>query len=411
MQTFDVIIVGGGMVGASLALALSPQVSGQPLKIALIDRHSLIATPLDNTSSWQPRVSAINEASRRLFQNLGCWQHMVNQRLCAYQNMEVWDGEGTGNIEFDAGELGFSDLGHIIENDVIRNALLMALADSGVELYGNQVALDFQLDSHSNHKVNLGDDQTLQAPLLIAAEGADSPLRKLAGIPANQKDYRHHALVTTVETERNHQHSARQVFLDTGPLAFLPLPDQNGRHFCSIVWSLVPEEADRIQSMDDDAFCHELARAFEYRAGSILRADKRLRFPLLQRYVRQYHRQGVAVVGDAAHTIHPLAGQGVNLGLMDVAVLAEELIRASRRGDRLASEHILDRYQRRQMGSNRVMQTAMAGFQNLFDANDLGIRWLRNSGLKLTNKEATVKRLFIEQAMGLAGDLPELARL
>ena len=411
MQTFDVIIVGGGMVGASLALALSPKISDQALKIALIDQHTLSATPLNSASPWQPRVSAINEGSRRLFDNLGCWQHMIDQRLCAYRHMEVWDGEGTGNIEFDADELGFSDLGHIIENHVIRNALLIALAESGVELFENQQFLDFHLDQQSSHTVMLSDERSLQAPLLIAAEGAESPLRKLAGIPANQKDYRHHALVTTVETELPHQHSARQVFLDTGPLAFLPLPDQGGKHFCSIVWSLVPEKADRVQSLDHNAFCDELERAFEHKAGKILRADERLRFPLRQRYVRQYHRQRVAVVGDAAHTIHPLAGQGVNLGLMDVAVLAEELIRASRRGDRLAAEHILDRYERRQMGCNRIMQTAMAGFQNLFDARDPGIRWLRNTGLKLTNKEAMVKRLFIEQAMGLTDDLPELARL
>lgn len=411
MQPFDVIIVGGGMVGASLALALSSSISGQKLKIALIDRHSLPASPLNSASSWQPRVSAINEASRRLFQNLGCWQHMADQRLCAYRHMEVWDGEGTGSIEFDANELGFPDLGHIIENDVIRHALLKALADSEVELYGDQIALDFHLDQQGSHKVMLEGEQTLQGRLLIAAEGAESPLRKLAGIPANQKDYRHHALVTTVETELSHQHSARQVFLDTGPLAFLPLPDRDGRHFCSIVWSLIPEGADRIQSLEESAFCNELERAFEHRAGKILWADERLRFPLRQRYVRQYHRQGVAVVGDAAHTIHPLAGQGVNLGLMDVAVLAEELIRASRRGDRLAAEHILDRYQRRQMGSNRMMQTAMSGFQNLFDAHDLGIRWLRNTGMKLTDKEVAIKRLFIKQAMGLTGDLPNLVRL
>ena len=201
MQTFDVIIVGGGMVGASLALALSPKNSGQELKVALIDRHSLSATPLDSASPWQPRVSAINEASMRLFQNLGCWQQMVDQRLCAYRHMEVWDGEGTGSIEFDANELGFSDLGHIIENDVIRNALLMALADSGVELFENRQALDFYLDQQANHKVKLETELILQAPLLVAAEGAESPLRKLAGIPANQKDYRHHALVTTVEIE------------------------------------------------------------------------------------------------------------------------------------------------------------------------------------------------------------------
>lgn len=411
MQMFDVIIVGGGIVGASLALALSPEHSGQDLKIALLDQRSLSASPLHSSSPRRARVSAINETSRRLFNNLGCWRSMVDQRLCAYHHMEVWDGGGTGSIEFDAGKSGFSELGHIIENDVIRNALLMELADSGVQLFDHLNALDFHLDQQAGHKVALSEELTLQAPLLIAAEGAESPLRKLAGIPANQKDYRHHALVTTVETERPHRFSTRQVFLDSGPLAFLPLPDQDGKHFCSIVWSLVPAEADRIQSLDAGAFCEELARAFEYRAGKILHADERLRFSLRQRYVRQYHRQGVAVVGDAAHTIHPLAGQGVNLGLMDVAVLSEELLCASRRGDRLAGEHILDRYQRRQMGTNRVMQLAMAGFQNLFDAQAPGIRWLRNTGLKVTNQQSVVKRLFIEQAMGLKGDLPELARL
>ena len=411
MQKFDVIIVGGGMAGASLALALSPKVSGQKLKTALIDQRSLSAAPLAGTSPWRPRVSAINEASRRLFENLGCWQNMVDQRLCPYRCMEVWDGEGTGRINFDADELGLPDLGHIIENDVIRNGLLMALADSGVELIEHQQALDVHLDQRSGHQITLNDEQILKAPLLVAAEGAESPLRRMAGIPANQKDYRHHALVTTVETSLPHRHSARQVFLGSGPLAFLPLPDVNGRHFCSIVWSLVPAEADRIQSLDDPAFCEALARAFEHQAGNILQADECLRFPLRQRYVRQYHRQGVAVVGDAAHTIHPLAGQGANLGLMDIAVLAEELLRAFRRGDNLAGQHILDRYQRRRMGNNRIMQAAMAGFQNIFDTPDPGIRWLRNTGLKITDRQPLLKSLFIQQAMGLKDDLPELVRL
>ncbi len=394
MQTFDVIIVGGGMVGASLALALDQA----GLKTALVDQQSLQPATLPINAPWQARVSALTEASVKLFKYLGAWEGMVAQRVCPYTHMAVWDGEGTGEVAFDAESMSYNQLGYIVENEVIRNALLQQLAVSNVQSFGGQASLEYSLSTTSQGgDVTLANGDVLQAPLLVAGDGAESALRRLSGIASNQKDYKHHAIVTTVETELAHHHCARQAFLDTGPLAFLPL---QGQHYCSIVWSLTPATADRIEALSDAAFCHELERAFEGRAGKILHADKRLRFPLRQRHARQYHRQGVVLVGDAAHTIHPLAGQGANLGFMDAAVLAEELARAQRRGDDFFAPHILNRYQRRRKAHNTAMMLAMAGFQNLFAADNPGIRWARNTGLKLTNRLPLLKELFVQQAMG-----------
>lgn len=400
MQTFDVIVIGGGMVGAGLALALGRA----DFHTALVEQHSLSVSALSLHDPWQPRVSALNKASVQWFDYLGVWQDMVVQRVCPYTHMTVWDGEGTGQVEFDA--QCSSPLGYIVENDVIRSALLHRLGDAKVQCFDNQSSLEYRLDGQGGEVV-LANGDVMQAPVLVAADGAQSQLRQLSGIALTQKDYLHHALVTTVETELSHQHTARQVFLDTGPLAFLPLSSRNGRHYCSIVWSLLPDAADRIEVLDEQAFCAELERVFEHRAGSILGADRCLRFPLRQRHARQYHRQGVVLVGDAAHTIHPLAGQGVNLGLMDAAVLSQEMIRARQRADDWWAAHILDRYQRRRRGKNATMMAAMSGFQHLFGATDPGIRWLRNTGLKLTDKMPLVKALFVQQA---GGEITEFIR-
>ena len=409
MQTFDVIIIGGGMVGAALALALGRA----GLHTALVEQYTLKASALSLSDPWQPRVSALNDASVRWFEHLGVWQDMVAQRVCPYTHMTVWDGEGTGQVEFDAQSrkrsLSTYPLGYIVENGVIRTALLQQLVNSTVHCFDHQAQLEYRLNDQGGEVV-LANGDVLQAPLLVAADGARSQLRQLSGIALSQNDYHHHALVTTVETQFSHQQVARQVFLDSGPLAFLPLPSRAGHHYCSIVWSLLPDEADRIEALDDTAFCAELGRAFEHRAGAILSADQRLRFSLCRRHARQYHRQGVVLVGDAAHTIHPLAGLGVNLGLMDAAVLTQEVVRAHQRGDDWWAAHILDRYQRRRRGDNAAVMAAMSGFQHLFGATDPGIRWLRNTGLKLTNKMPLAKALFVKLASGLNGDIPEFIR-
>jgi len=246
--------------------------------------------------------------------------------------------------------------------------------------------------------------------LVVAADGANSAVRRLTGCQTREWDYLHQAIVTSVRCSEPHQATAWQRFTDEGPLAFLPLARDDGQHWCSIVWSTTPEQAEQAMAMDDEAFCQALGRAFEGRLGEVLEADPRVCVPLRQRHAKRYVDEGLALIGDAAHVIHPLAGQGVNLGFLDAAVLAEELGRACERGERLADVKVLSRYERRRMPHNLALMAAMEGFERLFQANPLPLRWLRNSGLKIVEQMPEAKALFVRQALGLSGDLPELAR-
>lgn len=403
---FDLVIAGGGMVGATLALALAES----HLRIALVDQGSLQPEPLTPLSPYSPRVSALTEASVNLFKNLSVWEAMVADRVCPYRGMKVWDSHGTGAISFDARTVARESIGCIVENTVIRNALLSRLSAGSVSCYEGQGGIRFALEAEKS-AVTLADGRHLQGRLLVAADGAQSALRQAADIPLSQTDYKHHAIVATVATADYHQDTAWQVFLDTGPLAFLPLPSLNQQHYCAIVWSLVPEAAQRVMAMDNQAFCQALEAAFEGRLGAVIDASPRFCYPLSQRHARRYYQGNVVLVGDAAHTIHPLAGQGVNLGLLDVAVLTEEVCRALRRQDDFAGAHILARYQRRRKAHNLAMMAAMTGLQNLFAADAMAVRWLRNTGLKWLDHWPVIKGTLIQQALGVYGaDRPALVK-
>ena len=225
-----------------------------------------------------------------------------------------------------------------------------------------------------------------------------------------KRQYLHHAIVTSVRCGEAHRATAWQRFTDEGPLAFLPLGERDGEHWCSIVWSTTPEQATGLMALDDQAFSIALGQAFEHRLGQVLHVDRRLCIPLRQRHAKRYVEPGLALIGDAAHTIHPLAGQGVNLGFLDAAVLAEVLAQAAARGERLADERVLSRYERRRMPHNLAMMAAMEGFQRLFQSDSLTLRLARNAGLDLVDGLEDAKALFVRQALGLSGDLPDLAR-
>ncbi|MNQ89019.1 2-octaprenylphenol hydroxylase [compost metagenome] len=299
-------------------------------------------------------------------------------------------------------------LGHIVENRVVQDALMEPLHDSGIGLLPG-ARLERLRRSGDDWLLTLVDGRELRTPLVVAADGGNSAVRRLAGCATREWDYLHHAIVTSVRCAEPHRRTAWQRFTDEGPLAFLPL-ERDGEHWCSIVWSVTPSESERLMALDDAAFCTELGRAFEWRLGEVLGADPRLCIPLRQRHAKRYVEEGLALIGDAAHTIHPLAGQGVNLGFLDAAVLAEVLLHAAGRGERLADERVLGRYERRRMPHNLAMMAAMEGFERLFQANPLPLRWLRNSGLKWVDGMPEAKALFVRQALGLSGDLPELAR-
>lgn len=402
----DLIIVGAGMVGSALALALQDQ----GLDIILLDGSPLSVKPFDAGSAFEPRVSALSVASQRILERLGVWEGIAARRACPYAEMQVWDGSGTGQIHFSAASVHAEALGHIVENRVVQDALLERLHDSPIGLLPG-ARLEQLRRSGDGWLLSLSDGRELRAPLIIAADGANSAVRRLAGCATREWDYLHHAIVTSVRCSKPHQATAWQRFTDDGPLAFLPLAAPEGEHWCSIVWSVTPTEAERLMALDDAGFRRALGFAFEHRLGDILQADPRLCIPLRQRHAKRYVEDGLALIGDAAHSIHPLAGQGVNLGFLDVAVLAEVLLHAAQRGERLSDVKVLSRYERRRMPHNLAMMAAMEGFERLFQADPLPVRWLRNSGLNWVDELPEAKALFVRQALGLSGDLPDLARV
>ena len=401
----DLLIVGAGMVGSALALALQ----GSGLQVLLLDGSPMSVKPFDPQAAFEPRVSALSTASQRILDRLGVWDGITARRASPYADMHVWDGSGTGQIHFSAASLHAEVLGHIVENRVVQDALLDRLHDCDLGLLAN-ARLEQMRRSGDDWLLTLADGRTLRAPLVIAADGANSAVRRLTGVATREWDYLHHAIVTSVRSARPHRMTAWQRFTDNGPLAFLPL-DRDGQHdWCSIVWSTTPGEAQRLMALDDSEFCSELERAFEGQLGTVLSVDPRLCVPLRQRHAKRYVAEGLALIGDAAHTIHPLAGQGVNLGFLDAAVLVEVLLQAAGRGERLADVKVLSRYERRRMPHNLALMAAMEGFERLFQADPLPVRWLRNTGLKLVDRLPEAKALFVREALGLIGDLPALAK-
>lgn len=402
----DLVIVGAGMVGSGLALALAD--SG--LSVVLLDRGPLTPGAVESDLPFEPRVSALSLASQRILQRLGAWDGILARRVSPYQAMHVWDGSGTGAVHFDAASVHAEVLGHIVENRVVQDALLERLAEANVLLLP-EARLELLRRSGDQWLVQLAGDRQIRAPLVVAADGATSAVRRLAGLETREWDYLHHAIVTSVRCAESHQRTAWQRFTDDGPLAFLPLDRGGDTNWCSIVWSCTPKQGERLMALDDAAFCQALGEAFEHRLGKVECSDTRLCIPLRQRHAKRYVEPGLALIGDAAHVIHPLAGQGVNLGFLDAAVLAEELRHAQARGESIAEQRVLERYERRRMPHNLAMMAAMEGFQRLFQDDRLPLRWLRNAALKQVDRHFEAKALFVRRALGLSGDVPELARV
>ncbi|MBA1305010.1 2-octaprenyl-3-methyl-6-methoxy-1,4-benzoquinol hydroxylase [Stutzerimonas stutzeri] len=402
----DLIIVGAGMVGSTLALALE----GSGLDILVLDASPLEAADFDPQGGFEPRVSALSAASQRIFERLGAWPGISARRVSPYTDMHVWDGSGTGQIHFSAETVHAEVLGHIVENRVVQDALLETMQRRGGQRLLGAARLERLERTPQGWQLTLDDGRQLNAPLLVAADGANSAVRRLAGCETREWDYLHQAIVTSVRCSEPHQRTAWQRFTDDGPLAFLPLERDGDQHWCSIVWSVTELEARRLMALDDVAFRAALGRAFEQRLGEVEGVDPRLCIPLRQRHAKRYVQPGLALIGDAAHTIHPLAGQGVNLGLLDAAVLAEVIEAAMARGERPEDIRVLSRFERRRMPHNLAMMAAMEGFERLFQADPLPLRWLRNTGLKAVQALPEAKALFVRQALGLSGDLPALAR-
>ncbi|MDT8405576.1 UbiH/UbiF/VisC/COQ6 family ubiquinone biosynthesis hydroxylase [Sulfuriflexus sp.] len=399
-RDYDILIVGAGMVGAALACAL-----GQArLRVALIE-----AQPFEHDwppESFDQRVSAIMRASQNIFTALGAWEDMCAQRVSPYRDMHVWDASGNGVIHFDSADIGEPVLGHIIENRVIQSALLKRVAAlDSVELIAPASVAGF--DTQAEHvRVTLDNGRNIDAAMIVGADGGGSPLRQQAGIEVQGWSYEQEAVVARIETSASHQETAWQRFMPDGPLAFLPLADGSS----SIVWSTTPAHARELLAMDDSAFLDALQISFGDALGRMLSCGPRASFPLRMQHAKQYTQPRLALVGDAAHTIHPLAGQGVNLGLADAAALAEVVVRANRQHEDIGEHRVLRRYERWRKGDNQIMIASMEAFKRLFGSKMLAVRWLRNTGLRLTDRLPPAKNLIMRQAMGMEGELSQLAR-
>ncbi len=397
-QNFDIVIVGGGMVGAAVACALG----GSHLRVAIIEKN--IPETFENDQAHDLRVSALSIASKNILETIGAWQGVLNRRYCPFKRMRVF--ETSGDTEFCSDDVNYDELGFIVENRITQLALLDRLQQfENITLFApiGIKKIDYSL---TETQLELDEGEQLTAKVLVAADGGQSRVRQSAGLGVTSWDYQQHAMVIYVETDYAQQDITWQRFVPSGPQAFLPLTGNYG----SIVWYNSADEVRRLKSLSYSALMQELTDNFPACLGKLKQVLGTASFPLKRQHAQQYVKHGIALVGDAAHMINPLAGQGVNIGLLDAAALAEVLIEANKNGENIAELKILKRYEHLRRNENLKMMTVMDIFYRTFSNKIAPVKFLRNLGLGLAERVHPVKNKIMKAAMGLEGKLPKLAR-
>jgi len=399
IEEFDVVIVGGGMVGSAVACSLG----NSSLKVAVIE-----STPPPAFSPEQAhdlRVSALSIASKNILETVGAWDGIVARRFCPFKRMRVW--ETAGDTEFCSDDINYPELGYIVENRITQLALLDRLQEfDNIELICPSTITKINYAIGEDSLLQLEDGRKLSAKVLVAADGGQSRVRQIVGLGVTSWDYKQHALVIYIETAYEQQDITWQRFLPSGPQAFLPLTG----HYGSIVWYNSPDEVRRLKSLSYDALKDELLSAFPDCLGQVHAVLAVGSFPLKRQHAQNYVKPGVVLVGDAAHMINPLAGQGVNIGLLDAAALGEVLIDAAKKGLALGDISALRRYEQMRRNENLKMMTVMDVFYQVFSNEILPLKLIRNLGLGLAERLLPAKNKVMRSAMGLEGKLPKLAR-
>jgi 2-octaprenylphenol hydroxylase len=390
------------MVGAALAVALS----NTDLRIGLLESRPLPKQFRNPDIDFDLRVSAITRASQNILDNIGCWDHIDPQRAWPYEKMHVWDGNGDGKIIFDAADGGTANLGHIIENNSILDALYAQLKNSAIEIIAPASCIALEQQQHQV-ATQLADGTSVSSRLLIGADGAQSWVRKQIGIRTIGWPYDQKGVVATVKLANSHQFTAWQKFLTSGPIAFLPMQDP----YCSIVWSTTTEHADELVTLSEDELLGQINQVInDAPFKSVESVSKAAAFPLQLKHAQHYTDHRVALIGDAAHAIHPLAGQGVNLGFLDAATLAETILHAHENAKDFGHAAVLRQYERKRKANNLLVMSLMDGFKRVFGSDNQYLVTARNLGLNVCNAATPLKNELIARAMGLKGDLPELAQ-
>lgn len=400
MQSFDITIVGGGMVG----LALAASFAESNLRVAIIEGH----TPNDTLNNApDTRVSALSRASEFFLKNIKAWDGITARRAAPYQAMEVWEKDSFARLEFNAENVAQSNLGHIVENRVIQLALLDRVKQlSNVSLFMPNTCSTMAI-GESEVWLTLDNGDSISSKLVVGADGANSWVRNNQDIPLTHWDYGHSAIVANIRTTEPHLGVARQIFTPQGPIALLPLSEPN---LCSLVWSTDPNRADTLVSHSEAAFNRILSSEFDTRLGLCSVEGERHAFPLKMRYARNFVLNRIALVGDAAHTIHPLAGQGVNLGFLDAASLAEEVLALWQKGEDIGLQRNLRSYERWRKAEAAKMIAAMQGFKDLFDGDNPAKKLVRGLGMQFIGHLPGMKEEMMKRALGITGKLPSLVK-
>jgi 2-octaprenyl-3-methyl-6-methoxy-1,4-benzoquinol hydroxylase/2-octaprenylphenol hydroxylase len=378
------------MVGAAAALALARA----GFSTALLEARAPTAWSAE--SEVDLRVVGLAPSSLTLLDELDVWASIREARCCPYTHMHVWDAESGASIDFDAAGEGRDRLGCIVENNLVQWTLWQVLQAAGVRVMCPAEVKAFEA-REDRIQLELATGETLSAGLLVAADGAASPLRRLAGIGTRGRDYAQRAVVAHVATERPHEDTAWQRFLPGGPLALLPLAD--GRS--SIVWSLPEAEAQRVLALDDQAFLDELGMASDFRRGLIMASTPRAAFPLKLQLAERYQAERFVLLGDAAHAVHPLAGQGVNLGLRDVVELRDTLLAAREAGRDIGAAHVLRRYARRRRSADTLDALGFDALARIYAWQSPALAAARGVGVRVLDRLAPLKRRISEHAAGL----------